>query len=202
MNELFGISMTTIATIMVALLAMCLLVIFYIFLRRPIVFRIGMRNIPRRPAQTVLIIIGLMLSTLIVTAALGVGDTLDKSVRDTAYDQLGQIDQVIISSSTPPPINTRAGYFTNPSPIRSTRVSPVSGCRWLMSSIQSQASAISEVTGRANSQIALTGFDPATIDDFGGFALGRRWHNRCRIVPSGTVVVSKDLAKDLNRQGR
>jgi putative ABC transport system permease protein len=77
MNELFGISMTTIATIMLVLLAICLLFVLYIFIRRPIVFRIGMRNIPRRPAQTALIIIGLMLSTLIVTAALGVGDTLD-----------------------------------------------------------------------------------------------------------------------------
>jgi len=66
--------------------------------RKPIVFKMGLRSIPRRPAQTVLIVIGLMLSTLIVASALGVGDTLDTSVRGFAYDQLGQIDQIIVTS--------------------------------------------------------------------------------------------------------
>ena len=43
-------------------------------------FLIGVRNIPRRRAQTVLIIIGLMLSTLIITAAFSIGDTVNYSI--------------------------------------------------------------------------------------------------------------------------
>ena len=73
MKELFGIPMSSIATVLVVLLALCLLTVAYIALRNPIVFKMGLRSIPRRPAQTVLIVIGLMLSTLIVASALGVG---------------------------------------------------------------------------------------------------------------------------------
>ena len=36
--------------------------------RNPVLFKLGLRNIPRRRAQTVLIIIGLMLSTAIITS--------------------------------------------------------------------------------------------------------------------------------------
>jgi len=52
----------------------------------------GVRNIPRRRAQSTLIILGLMLSTLIVSAAFTTGDTLNYSVTRTAYDALGPLD--------------------------------------------------------------------------------------------------------------
>lgn len=198
MNELFGISMTTIATIMVVLLAFCLLTIIYIFLRRPIVFRIGMRNIPRRPAQTVLVIIGLMLSTLLVTAALGVGDTLDKSVRDTAYDQLGQIDQLLISSSSTTTDQYQGSYFDQSKADEVgqtlTSVPDVDG---VMAAVQSQAAAINDATGRANSQVALNGFDPAAIDAFGGFPSVDGGTIDVASFQPNTAVISKDLAKDL-----
>src|SRR3954447_26612943 len=154
MNELFGISMTSIATVMVVLLTICLLIILYISLRRPIVFRIGMRNIPRRPAQTVLVIIGLMLSTLLVTAALGVGDTLDRSVRDTAYDQLGQIDQVIITSASTTSDQYQGNFFAQD---KATQVQQsletISDVDGVLPSLSSQAAAENQAAGRANSQI-------------------------------------------------
>jgi putative ABC transport system permease protein len=73
MNEIFGVSMTTITTVLVALLAIALLFVAHGAIRKPVVFKLGARNIPRRKAQTVLIVIGLMLSTLIVASALGLG---------------------------------------------------------------------------------------------------------------------------------
>jgi len=55
-------------------------------------FLMGVRNIPRRRAQSALIVLGLMLSTLIVSAAFTTGDTLNYSVTRTAYDLFGPLD--------------------------------------------------------------------------------------------------------------
>lgn len=83
------------ATIMsVALLAFgsCIAAVGLIFLRNRVLFRVGLRNIPRRGAQTVLILVGLMLSTLIITAALTTGDTVDRSITSTAFQLLQRAD--------------------------------------------------------------------------------------------------------------
>ena len=48
-------------------------------------FKLGVRNIPRRRAQTTLIVLGLMLSTVIISAAFTTGDTVDRSVTCQVY---------------------------------------------------------------------------------------------------------------------
>jgi putative ABC transport system permease protein len=95
MNALFGISMNTIMIVLVVLLAFSVGVSLLVFLRNRMIFMIGFRNIPRRVAQTVLIVIGLMLSTVIITAAFTTGDTVDYSITKQAYDLLGHSDVVL-----------------------------------------------------------------------------------------------------------
>src|SRR4029079_13328981 len=97
-NELFGIPMSGILTALVALLAVCLLSVAWVAWRRPVIFKLGVRNIPRRKAQTLLIVVGLMLSTLIISAALGTGDTLRHSSRSDIYDTLGHVDELVVAS--------------------------------------------------------------------------------------------------------
>jgi hypothetical protein len=86
MNELFGISMTTIMVALLAALGVCVLAVAAIALVNPMMVRLGLRNIPRRRAQSVLVVLGLMLSTLIITAAFTVGDSLDYSITRDVYD--------------------------------------------------------------------------------------------------------------------
>lgn len=95
MNELFGLSMTVIATGCVVITAFIFLFIAWIAFRNPVMFKTGLRNIPRRKMQTGLIVVGLMLSTLIITAAFGTGDTLAKSVTNEVYGILGPADEFI-----------------------------------------------------------------------------------------------------------
>jgi putative ABC transport system permease protein len=57
--------------------------------------KLGLRNIPRRRTQTVLIVVGLMLGTLIISAAFGTGDTMTYSFRSLALDSLGEADVLI-----------------------------------------------------------------------------------------------------------
>src|SRR3989304_7657194 len=95
MDAMFGLSMNTIMIVLLFLVGIASCTVLWIFLRNRIIFMMGLRNIPRRTAQTVLIIVGLMLSPVIVTAAFTTGDTVDYSITKLAYDQLGHVDQVL-----------------------------------------------------------------------------------------------------------
>ena len=77
MKELFGIPMSGIMVVLVALFAVCLAGVAAIYPSNRTMFRIGLRNIPRRGTQTVLVVVGLMLATLIITASFTTGDTID-----------------------------------------------------------------------------------------------------------------------------
>src|SRR3990172_13259510 len=81
--------------VLVALLAVALAVVAYVALRQRIMFMIGLRNIPRRRAQTILIVLGLMLSSLIISAAFTTGDTVSRSLTAEIYDILGHVDETI-----------------------------------------------------------------------------------------------------------
>src|SRR5438093_7126300 len=98
MSEIFGVPMSSIMTVLVVLLILCLLSVAWVALRRPVIFKLGIRNIPRRKAQTILIVVGLMLSTLIIAAALGTGDTIAYSATLETYDTLGHADELVVYS--------------------------------------------------------------------------------------------------------
>ncbi|HEY4684768.1 MAG TPA: FtsX-like permease family protein [Dehalococcoidia bacterium] len=95
MDELFGISMNLIMYVLLGVLGVSLASIALVALRNRVMFKLGVRNIPRRKAQTSLIVIGLMLSTVIIAAAFATGDTVDRSITSEAYTLLGSMDEVI-----------------------------------------------------------------------------------------------------------
>ena len=99
MDSMFGLSMNLIMFVLLGLLAITLSAIVFIFFRNRIVFLMGLRNIPRRVAQSTLIVIGLMLSTVIITAAFAFGDTVDYSITKATYDLFGHAD-IILESDT------------------------------------------------------------------------------------------------------
>ena len=82
MEELFGLSMNILMYVLLAIFTVILLVIAAMAIRNPILLKLGLRNIPRRRAQTILIIVGSMLSAVLVTTAFGTGDTISFSIRD------------------------------------------------------------------------------------------------------------------------
>ena len=77
---------------LVALLGVALLTGGYIALTNRTMFRMGLRNLPRRGFQTVLVVAGLSLSTLITTAAFVTGDTIDHSLTADVYKIHGRQD--------------------------------------------------------------------------------------------------------------
>ena len=95
MEKVFGLPATGLATVMGALLLVIFLVLVIAAARRFILVKMGGRNIPRRKGQSILIVIGLMLSSAIIATSLGIGDTVRHSVRSVTLDALGPTDQII-----------------------------------------------------------------------------------------------------------
>ncbi len=95
MEKLFGLEMAAIAGILSAILVLVIFGLALLAWRHPVFFKLGLRPIPRRRAQTVLIVLGLMLATLIITAAFVTGDTLSHSIRTVAIKGMGEIDEVV-----------------------------------------------------------------------------------------------------------
>jgi putative ABC transport system permease protein len=99
MKTLFGISMNTIMVSMLVIFILATSIVVVLALLNPLFFRMGLRNIPRRRAQTILIIVGLMLSTVIITSAFGTGDTISYSIRSSAISGLGYVDEAVFHTS-------------------------------------------------------------------------------------------------------
>ncbi len=95
MDSLFGIPLTSILVALLLALGAILGVLGVIAVRHPLLVRMGLRNIGRRRTQTSLIVIGLMLSTLIISAAFATGDTVGYSITNEIYDSFEEVDFVI-----------------------------------------------------------------------------------------------------------
>ena len=80
---------------LLVILAIALLAVVWQFVRRPIQRRFAFRNAGARPTETVLLIVGSLLGTAIITGSFIVGDTLDSSIRVTAKTQLGPVDEIV-----------------------------------------------------------------------------------------------------------
>ena len=96
MEELFGLSMNVLMMVVLAIFLAAMAVMTILALRNRIMLKMGLRPIPRRMGQTILIIIGVMLSTVIISAAFGTGDTISFSIRNEVLKELKTIDEVII----------------------------------------------------------------------------------------------------------
>jgi putative ABC transport system permease protein len=111
-EKLFGLEMGAIAGCLSSALILVLAVLALLAWRRPVMFKLGLRPIPRRRAQSTLIVFGLMLATLIITAAFGTGDTLSHTIRSLAIEGLGEMDEVIrVGGGTRSFGVSRSAYF-------------------------------------------------------------------------------------------
>jgi putative ABC transport system permease protein len=71
----------------------------YLLAFKPVLRRLALGHIARRPRETALVLLGSLLGTAIITGSFVVGDTLDASIQRTIYTQLGPIDELVSAPS-------------------------------------------------------------------------------------------------------
>ncbi len=222
MKEFFGIDMTYIMIALVAVLLMAVSSVLYVLLRNRVMFQIGVRNIPRRRAQTILIIIGLMLSTLIISTALSVGDTVDYSLTGTTYNHLKSIDELVAARTDAVAPLANAGGDNEAQPTEehdptiglggliSARPIPADDANSLVTEFQGMdgidgaiavvrapAPVVNETKGQAEPLVLLMGL-PAEMNGFSGdLKAGGKVVSTAELADD-EVYASKDAAKELD----
>ena len=98
METLFGLDTDLISRYLLVSTIILTVLVVLLSLRNKILLKISLRNIPRRKAQSVLIIFGLMLSSTIIMSALAIGDSVSWSIKNTVMGGLGEVDIAIVDS--------------------------------------------------------------------------------------------------------
>src|SRR6516225_7240627 len=70
----------------------------YLIARKPVLRRLALRNAVRRPRESVLVVLGALLGTAIMTGSFVVGDTFNASIKRNAYEQLGPVDEIVATN--------------------------------------------------------------------------------------------------------
>ena len=95
MDELFGVPVSSLAQVLGVVFAIIGAGLVFIVIRDNILVRMALRNVLRRPARSLLIIVGLMLATAIISSAFTTGDSVTYSIKRNATDELRFVDEII-----------------------------------------------------------------------------------------------------------
>ena len=173
MEDLFGVKMDWIMYVLLALFLPSLAFIGILAARNRVMLKMGLRNIPRRKAQTALIIVGIMISTLIMAASFGTGDTLTFSIRKAVVDGLGTIDEFVLSAR--PGETDRFGGAAYVPVERfeamQRELSGIDSIDGLAAGLAETAPTVNERTSRSEGRMQIAGVNPDTLQGFGGFRL-------------------------------
>ncbi len=101
MTQIFGIPLDILTTVLVSITLVIIGVVLVLALTNTIFFKIGVRNIPRRRLQMLLIVFALMLSTTLLSSVLATGDVITAAVQSVAIYNYGNIDEIIEGGSAP-----------------------------------------------------------------------------------------------------
>ncbi len=77
-------------------------------IRLPLLVRMAVRAIARRRSTAILIVIGTMVGTALLSSSLAIGDTLKDSLYKTILDQLGELDEVVVTQAA----SDQADFFS------------------------------------------------------------------------------------------
>ena len=203
MSSYFGIPPGTVALYMAIAVGVVLVVLGALALKNPVLLRMSVRNIPRRPAQSALIVFGLMLASLIIMASFGVGDTLGYSLKAIQVKQIGGIDEAVIHAPTRNVQGagfTDAAYFTEAQAadvIAKVKADP--NVQDATGVVVSDGSVADSGTGQSSAENVLLLGAPGNFDQLWGSLVSRsgRVVNMGQLA-SNEVFIGNQLADKLN----
>ena len=198
METLFGIPIGTLTTVLTVVFLVAAVVTAFFVLRNPVVLKMAVRNIPRRRSQTVLIVVGLMLATVLFSASFATGDTLSHSVRVLVVKQLGHLDETVFSEERDASGIRAFMPEETADAVRSALVdAPVDG---VMPAISWSAPAISLASDRSVPGLRVQGLDPAHVDGFGRYLDADGSELDLGALGRNELYLGADAAEDLRAE--
>ena len=199
MEDLFGVKMDWIMYVLLAIFLPVVAVIGFMAVRNRVMLKMGLRNIPRRKAQTALIVFGIMISTLIMAASFGTGDTLTYSIRNAVVEGLGTIDEFVLSARAGE--NDQFGGAAYVPMERFTtlqrELSDVESIDGLAPGLAEIAPTVNERTSRSEGRMQIAGVNPDTLQGFGGFVLEGGGDVRMEDLSPQEVFINSAASEEL-----
>jgi putative ABC transport system permease protein len=203
MDELFGIPTATIAFVTGGLFILSLLTVLGLFLKNRTMVKMGLRNIPRRGTQTILVVVGLMLATLIVTAAFSTGDTVNYSISQQTYSMYGHNDLDLTFGGTEQQNNfgaPRVQPYVNQElvAVLDGQFAGDPDIIGVVPFLVEQVPAVNSRTRLAEPAVVLNGFDPQRLSAAGGLKLTNGSQADLTGLTDSQALVSKRAAGKLD----
>lgn len=188
MNNL---SPTALALLLAGLTAGVLLIVLSLGVSNPILWRLGLRNVLRRPGQTVIMLAGLMLAAVFITASFGLQDSFNQSMVSDRLTKMGNVDEAVSGTFTQDQVNEALAHLQN-----MPQVQAATGIYYMPRG----ARIFSERTGLSVNDQYLYGMPPAFDQVYGPLTdnQGRRLH--FADLGPNDAFVSSTVARDENVQ--
>jgi len=176
-----------------------LLVIGFQGYRMGILLKMGLRNVTRRKVNTLIVVLGLMIGTSIISGSLVVGDTLKNMFTKGVYDSYHETDEVIFTYDQ----NGSYAFFDEDvyedikilvenDPQLSTKVEGLSP------EILTPISVFDVDTNLSESEVTLVGFDYQRSTVFGGFTLEKGGKTTGENLGENEALVNEWLAEEID----
>jgi putative ABC transport system permease protein len=187
MEQLFGIQMNVLMVVLAAIFAVSVASLGYIVLSSPVMFKMGVRNVRRRGLQSGLVIVGLMLATLITSAAFTTGDTVDHSISRAGYEQLQRTDLQLSFVGESGPASSDIAVYLEADAVSGLeeRFANDPDIEGFIPLLQEPVTIVNQRTGLSEPSVVLSGVDPERMSGLGGVRYA-----------SGGVVDLEELAPD------
>jgi len=198
-SKLFGIPVGGLAAALVVILAVVLAAVAALALRNRVFLRLGVRNVGRRRGRSALIVVGLMLGTAIITAALATGDTMSHTIRSAAVSALGQTDEVVAAKGVGASLSTGsdstgARYF--PASYAKRINASGSGLVDGVAPVIIEPIAVQDVSSRQNEpRVTLFASDPAQLHGFGDIRADGKTVSLADLLPGQVYLNAKAADK-------
>ena len=161
-----------------------------IALSRPLLARLAVREVVRRPGQSAIVVLGLMVGTVAIFAMQVLGDSFYESQTRGAFLAWGRVDLVAADG----------GHFFDPRVATALAADPrvSASLAGVQAGVELPSSLVDLDRGNAKPLVMLVGFDPATQRPFGSYQLtdGRTTLGQ-DLGPDG-VLISASLANALD----
>ena len=165
--------MNILMMVVLAIFLAAMAVLITLAWRNRIMLKMGLRPIPRRMGQTVLIIIGVMLSTVIISSAFGTGDTFSFSIQSLVLKSLKTIDELIIPARAEADDSFGSVPYVPYQRFEElrTELADFEEIDGLMPQIGESVPAVNLRTSQSEGFMRVAGVDPGHLDGFGTFTL-------------------------------
>jgi len=161
----------------------------------PLTARLAARNLRRRKFRAVIVTLGLLVGTAIISSSLVVGDSLNYVFLEVAYRRLGAVDETVSDSFDANLYPFDASYTPQLRSQLEARGAPIDG---VAPTLILQMPVRNELGNKGNQAITVLGLDDALEEGFGGLANRDGTAVSLRELPPQSAVLNERAAAILN----